>query len=66
MKISDCDFSTLKSIFCTVNDAKMAKALFEAWLDENYYSKIYKEAWLDCCDEYEIDDDYYADEADEA
>jgi pentatricopeptide repeat protein len=64
MKFTEFEWNAVISMLCTVKNAKEAKALFEMWLDENYYEKIYKQAWLDCCDEYDIDDTYYCDDED--
>ena len=62
MKVTNYEFSVLLRMFDSVKDAAQAKILFEAWLDENYYSKVFKEAWLQFCDEYDIEDDHWYDE----
>lgn len=61
MKISQEAWSALMSMFDTCESAKdmeTAKVLFQMWLDENYYYKIYRQAWKDCCNEYDIEDEY--------
>lgn len=65
MKIDNTAWNALISAFNTANgDSKQAKALFELWLEENYRQEIYKEGWLDACEEYGIKDNFYTDDDD--
>lgn len=63
MKLDNSDMLAIIRMFETCNgDVKTARGMLELWLDEKC-AEAYKEGWQDCCEEYDIDDDSYADDS---
>lgn len=61
MKLSNNDYRVLIGFLNKAKTAKEAKAYLQMWFDEKS-EEVYKEAWLQFCDEYEIEDDHWYEE----
>ena len=63
MTLTNADCRTLIGLLSSAKDGQEAKAILQMWFDEKS-ADVYKEGWLDACEEYDVQDTMFSDEDD--
>ena len=61
MDLSLDDYRTLMGFLTSAKDAHEAQIFLQMWFNEKAV-EVYKKGWLDCCNEYDIEDIFFAED----